>query len=141
MQSWGGTSKNSRWAIALEKHPEVPHIVNNAYGLQSRRCMNLIQAAATSGRVDLVVQSTDKNFLVPVGGSVLTASSPKLIDAVLKAYACPESSPIVSLIFPLAVCLGRKPSRANRSMIFTKHGEYEAGIRETQRLSHFRPFP
>uniref|UniRef100_A0A7S0G372 O-phosphoseryl-tRNA(Sec) selenium transferase n=1 Tax=Rhodosorus marinus TaxID=101924 RepID=A0A7S0G372_9RHOD len=65
---------------------DVPHIVNNAYGLQSRRCMNLIQAAATSGRVDIVVQSTDKNFLVPVGGSVLTASSPKLIDAVLKAY-------------------------------------------------------
>ena len=39
------------------------------------------------GRVDAVVQSTDKNFMVPVGGAVVAASirDPSLVEAVNKA--------------------------------------------------------
>ena len=54
----------------------VPHLVNNAYGVQSRRCMADLTAAMRKGRVDAVVQSTDKNFLVPVGGAVIAAPKP-----------------------------------------------------------------
>ena len=38
--------------------------------------------------MDAVVQSTDKNFMVPVGGAVVSAcrSSPALVEAVNKAY-------------------------------------------------------
>ena len=41
-----------------------------------------------SGRVDAVVQSTDKNFMVPVGGSVVAAghSLPGLVNAVNQTY-------------------------------------------------------
>ena len=55
------------------KRLEVPHIINNAYGIQSRDTCRLITSAWRKGRVDVVVQSTDKNFMVPVGGSFLLA--------------------------------------------------------------------
>ncbi len=51
--------------IAQEKN--VPHIINNAYGVQSREIMKLVNGAVVAGRVDAVIQSSDKNFLTPVG--------------------------------------------------------------------------
>lgn len=45
----------------------VSHIINNAYGLQCSKTSKLINRACVVGRVDGVVCSTDKNFLVPVG--------------------------------------------------------------------------
>ena len=49
----------------IAKAHNVPLVVNNAYGLQSTRCCHLINEACRVGRVDAVVQSTDKNLLVP----------------------------------------------------------------------------
>ena len=49
----------------------VAHLVNNAYGVQSRPVMAAIERAGRVGRVDAVVQSMDKNFMVPVGGAVV----------------------------------------------------------------------
>ncbi|XP_067123311.1 O-phosphoseryl-tRNA(Sec) selenium transferase isoform X1 [Centruroides vittatus] len=65
---------------------DVPHIVNNAYGVQSSKCMHLIQQAFTVGRVDAYVQSTDKNFMVPVGGSVIAGFDKKFIGEISKMY-------------------------------------------------------
>lgn len=67
---------------------DVGHVVNNAYGVQSRRLCALVTKAWRRGRVDGVVQSTDKNFLVPVGGAVVVspASNGALTDAVRKNY-------------------------------------------------------
>lgn len=45
----------------------VCHVINNAYGLQCASTCKLINRACTVGRVDAIVCSTDKNFLVPVG--------------------------------------------------------------------------
>ncbi|KAK9810417.1 hypothetical protein WJX72_010391 [[Myrmecia] bisecta] len=42
----------------------VGHIVNNAYGVQSAALCKLITSAWRKGRVDAVVQSTDKNFMM-----------------------------------------------------------------------------
>lgn len=53
------------------KSATIPHIVNNAYGVQSHRICELITSSWRKGRVDVVVQSTDKNFMVPVGGSFM----------------------------------------------------------------------
>ncbi|EME32835.1 O-phospho-L-seryl-tRNA(Sec):L-selenocysteinyl-tRNA synthase isoform 1 [Galdieria sulphuraria] len=60
---------------------DVFHIVNNAYGVQSRQSNVWIESASSKGRVDIVVQSTDKNFMVPVGGAVLVA---KRVDYLMK---------------------------------------------------------
>ena len=46
---------------------DIPHVVNNAYGLASSKCCHLISEAARVGRLDVLVQSTDKNLMVPVG--------------------------------------------------------------------------
>lgn len=45
-----------------------------------------VTAAWRKGRVDAVVQSTDKNFMVPVGGAIIAASkqNTSLVDAVNK---------------------------------------------------------
>jgi O-phosphoseryl-tRNA(Sec) selenium transferase, SepSecS len=48
----------------LCKRHGVAHIVNNAYGVQSAALCQLITAACRKGRVDAIVQSTDKNFMV-----------------------------------------------------------------------------
>jgi len=70
----------------------IPHIVNNAYGLQSSKYMHLIETASRSGRVDAYIQSTDKNFLVPVGGTVIASFEPSFISDVSKTYPGRASS-------------------------------------------------
>jgi hypothetical protein len=60
--------------------------VNNAYGVQSSKCSFLIDEAARVGRLDLFVQSTDKNFLVPVGGAVIAGFDSQLVREVSQTY-------------------------------------------------------
>ena len=72
---------------------DIPHIVNNAYGVQALRCMNLIAEADRLGRIDAFVQSTDKNFLVPVGGAVVASSSSDMITQVAQTYPGTHAGP------------------------------------------------
>lgn len=67
---------------------QIPHIINNAYGVQAKALCAAITSAWRKGRVDAVVQSTDKNFMVPVGGAVVIApkSRPELVDAANRLY-------------------------------------------------------
>lgn len=65
----------------------IPHLINNAYGLQSTRCMHLIQEAARKGRVDAFVQSTDKNFLVPVGGAIVAGFDKVFVEKISRVYS------------------------------------------------------
>lgn len=84
------------------KEQVVPHVVNNAYGVQSSKCMHLIQQAARIGRVDAFIQSTDKNFMVPVGGAIVAGFDDKFIDAVSKTYPGRASAtPSVDLFITL----------------------------------------
>ncbi|KAL7676763.1 hypothetical protein ACOME3_003012 [Neoechinorhynchus agilis] len=64
---------------------EIAHLINNAYGVQSGKIAHDLENAARVGRVDFVVQSTDKNFMVPVGGSVVFAYRGDL-NALRKSY-------------------------------------------------------
>lgn len=67
---------------------EVPHIINNAYGVQSADICKRITAACRRGNVDAIVQSTDKNFMVPVGGAIVAGPLKNnwLVDKVNKNY-------------------------------------------------------
>jgi O-phospho-L-seryl-tRNASec:L-selenocysteinyl-tRNA synthase len=67
---------------------QVPHVINNAYGVQSKDLCKRVTAACRAGRVDVVVQSTDKNFMVPVGGAVAaaTAAWPEVLRRMAWAY-------------------------------------------------------
>jgi len=81
---------------------EVPHVINNAYGLQCSKCCHLIEQACRRGRVDAFVQSTDKNFLVPVGGAIVAAAKPALVDKISQIYPGRASmSPLLDLLMTL----------------------------------------
>ena len=85
---------------------DVPHVCNNAYGVQCKLCMKAIAAASRHGRLDAFVQSTDKNFLVPVGGAVVSTCSPthgKALIAKLSATYPGRASvaPILDLFITL----------------------------------------
>jgi O-phospho-L-seryl-tRNASec:L-selenocysteinyl-tRNA synthase len=54
----------------LAKEYGVYHVVNNAYGLQCSKTVDMLNRANSQGLIHYLVQSTDKNFCVPVGGSV-----------------------------------------------------------------------
>ncbi|GAB6019326.1 hypothetical protein CHUAL_000920 [Chamberlinius hualienensis] len=87
----------------------IPHIVNNAYGLQSSKCMHLIQQSYKSGgRLDAFVQSTDKNFMVPVGGSVIAGFNSEFIDEISQMYPGRASSGPSMDIFITLLTLGSK---------------------------------
>lgn len=67
----------------------IPHLLNNAYGLQSRWiCRQIERISVVGGRLDVFVQSTDKNLLVPVGGAVVSAfKCDGTVDAIAENYA------------------------------------------------------
>ncbi|KAM9661155.1 O-phosphoseryl-tRNA(Sec) selenium transferase isoform 1-T1 [Morphnus guianensis] len=65
---------------------DIPHIVNNAYGVQSSKCMHLIQQGARVGRIDAFVQSLDKNFMVPVGGAIIAGFNESFVQEISKMY-------------------------------------------------------
>ena len=82
----------------------VAHVINNAYGVQSRVLCERVSKAWTVGRVDAVVQSTDKNFMVPVGGAVVCSGkdNTSVVDAVRKSYPGRASiSPVLDLLITL----------------------------------------
>ncbi|CAI4223519.1 unnamed protein product [Auanema sp. JU1783] len=64
----------------------VPHLVNNAYGLQSEECRRRINSAKSSGRIDAIVQSLDKNFQVPVGGAIIAVCKKNSLNNIAEFY-------------------------------------------------------
>lgn len=80
----------------------VAHIINHAYGLQCPKTCKLINRATVVGRVDAIVCSTDKNFLVPVGGAVVLSPTESVVSKIGNVYAGRASSaPILDLFITL----------------------------------------
>lgn len=92
----------------------LPHVINNAYGLQDS-CAHFVNEACHAGRVDYCVQSTDKNFMVPVGGSIVFSPSKANIDDLTKHYPGRASgSPMLDLLITL-LQMGRSGLRDLRT--------------------------
>ncbi|MHA1611136.1 MAG: O-phosphoseryl-tRNA(Sec) selenium transferase [Promethearchaeota archaeon] len=84
------------------KEHNLIHVINNAYGIQSKELSTLIRKAIDAGRVDAIIQSTDKCFLTPVGGAVITSPKEEIITSISQAYAGRASaSPVVQLLVSL----------------------------------------
>ncbi len=88
---------------------QVPHLVNHAYGLQCATSTKLVARASRVGRVDAFVSSTDKNFLVPVGGAVIAGRLGPLASSLYAGRA--SSAPVVD-VFLTALSLGLDGWRA-----------------------------
>lgn len=105
---------------------KLPLVINNAYGIQSEEVMSSIRSAIDAGHVSLVIQSTDKNFLTPVGGAVVVSPEKSMIESVAKSYAGrATAAPIVQLLASLLL-LGRErylrlreEQRENRTLLET----------------------
>ncbi|MHA1274935.1 MAG: O-phosphoseryl-tRNA(Sec) selenium transferase [Promethearchaeota archaeon] len=84
------------------KDKNLVHIVINAYGVQSSEWMSLIRSAIDAGRVDAIIQSTDKNFLTPIGGAVISSPNKEIINKISQAYAGRASAtPIVNFLISM----------------------------------------
>ena len=81
---------------------QVPHVINNAYGLQCAYICKLLNRACTVGRVDAIIQSTDKNFMVPVGGAIILSPHTRVIQSIGKVYpGRANAAPILDLFITL----------------------------------------
>ncbi len=84
------------------KKNDLVHIVINAYGIQSPEWMKLIRVGIDAGRVDAIIQSTDKNILTPVGGAIIASPSEEIITKISQAYAGRASAaPIVNFLISM----------------------------------------
>ena len=84
----------------------VYHVINNAYGVQSREIMKKIQGAIDVGRVDAIIQSTDKNFLTPIGGSIIASPIEQFIEEVSACYAGRATAAPIIQFFAAILSLG-----------------------------------
>lgn len=123
---------------------DIPHVINNAYGLQCSKIMHMIKEALRLGRVDAIVQSTDKNFLVPVGGAIISSRNKGLLENINSSYPGRASmSPILDLFITfltlgengyLEILKDRKkmvPEFREKLMdVANKHGERVLDIRD-----------
>lgn len=89
------------------KENNLFHVVNNAYGLQCSKISYELNQAHKFGRVDIVIQSTDKNFMVPVGGAILFSQDKKLIKSVSELYPGRASAAPVLDLFVTFLSLGK----------------------------------
>lgn len=93
------------------KKYSIAHIVNAAYGGTSSRACNLLNGAADNGRIDAVVMSLDKNFMVPVGGAVVFGPDKAIIERIAGRYAGRASISHIIDLFITLIGLGRKGIR------------------------------
>jgi O-phospho-L-seryl-tRNASec:L-selenocysteinyl-tRNA synthase len=64
----------------MAKKYGIYHVVNNAYGIWCSKIANSLKEAQRKGECTAVIQSTDKNFMVPVGGSFIFCQQQPLLD-------------------------------------------------------------
>merc|ERR1712166_1472310 len=121
------------------KKNDIGHLINNAYGVQAASTTQLNGNAIRKGRVDVIVQSTDKNFMVPVGGAILAApsNSSKLLDEISAAYPGRASAATIHDLFITFLSMGEagwkgllqqrktvyKSLQEGLTQLATKHGE------------------
>ncbi|MFX0138184.1 MAG: O-phosphoseryl-tRNA(Sec) selenium transferase [Candidatus Hodarchaeota archaeon] len=84
------------------KEFDLVHVIINAYGVQSPEWMKLIRSAIDAGRVDAIIQSTDKNFLTPVGGAIIASPVKDNINEISQSYAGRASAtPVVNFLISM----------------------------------------
>ncbi|ALC45368.1 CG1427 [Drosophila busckii] len=91
----------------LAKRFALPHLVNNAYGLQCMEIISNLELANRKGRIDYFVQSTDKNLLVPVGGAIVASADDQSLQNLASSYAGRASSSQTLDVFMTLLSLGR----------------------------------
>ena len=80
------------------KEKNLYHVVNNAYGIYCTKIIDMLNKADKIGKVTYVISSTDKNFMVPVGGAMVYSSDSSMLEKIKKNYPGRASiSPLLDL--------------------------------------------
>lgn len=114
----------------LAKDKKLFHVVNNAYGLQCLKTIDMLNKASSDDLIDYIVQSTDKNFLVPVGGSIVISKNKKLVKEVNNNYPGRASANIVIDLFISLLSLGKSGLRQKLKDRKESFDLLKAGLRE-----------
>lgn len=125
------------------------NIVNNAYGMQSKLILEVMRKAMS--HVDLFIQSTDKNLMVPVGGCILGSAiempgkgEGSLLTKVRKNYPGRASSYPASDVLITILSMGKRGFRelmecrvenyqylkSRLEVVASKHGERVLSVEE-----------
>ena len=90
------------------KNKNIFHLINNAYGIYCNKIIDMLNQSEKSGRIDIIVSSTDKNFMVPVGGSLIYSSDKNLISKIKKNYPGRASMAPIRDLFITLLEMGKK---------------------------------
>jgi O-phospho-L-seryl-tRNASec:L-selenocysteinyl-tRNA synthase len=113
----------------LCKEFNLPHIVNNAYGLQSESICSLLSKALykQSCRIDAIVQSGDKNFQIPVSCAIVFSPKEAVIKKISALYPGRASiSGVVDLfisIMHMGICGWKKLIQDRKDLFEYLKGE------------------
>nr|MDO8114480.1 O-phosphoseryl-tRNA(Sec) selenium transferase [Candidatus Sigynarchaeota archaeon] len=119
----------------LCKDLSIPHVINNSYGMQSETYLKVLRGGIDAGRIDYIVQSTDKNFLTPVGGAVICSPSIEKMEVLSQTYAGRASAQPLVQFLAAVLSLGlsgyrklMEEQKANRQYLQEKVGEFASKI-------------
>jgi len=115
----------------------VPLVINNAYGVQSEAIMASICSAIDAGRVDAVVQSSDKNFMAPVGASIVVTPETNRTEWIAETYAGRATAAPVVQTLATMLAIGREgylklreEQRENRAFLEKKMNEIADSVNQ-----------
>jgi len=90
------------------KKQNIFHLINNAYGIYCTKIIDMLNQSEKTGRIDIIVSSTDKNFMVPVGGSLIYSSNKEIISKIKKNYPGRASMAPIRDLFITLLEMGKK---------------------------------
>lgn len=90
------------------KKQNLFHLTNNAYGIYCTKIIDMLNQSDKNGRIDIIVSSTDKNFMVPVGGSLIYSSNKEIINKIKKNYPGRASMAPIRDLFITLLEMGKK---------------------------------
>ncbi|WXG39916.1 MAG: O-phosphoseryl-tRNA(Sec) selenium transferase [Candidatus Freyarchaeum deiterrae] len=114
----------------IAQEHDIPHVINNAYGVQSREIMKRIKSAIDAGRVDAVVQSTDKNFLTPIGGAIVASPKQETLDEISEQYAGRATAAPATQFLAAILALGIKNYEKLRNEQEENRGYLEENLKK-----------
>lgn len=115
---------------------DIPHLINNAYGITSSYSVHLVEQACRRGRVDLYVQSTDKNFMVPVGGAIVASPKAAVVADLAQMYPGRASS---SQSLDLLMTLLEMGSKGYRQLMDERKSNWEYLKEQLRALGERKP--
>jgi len=68
----------------------------------------MLNQSVKKGKIDIIISSTDKNFMVPVGGSLIYSSNKDMINKLKKNYPGRASMAPIRDLFITLLEMGKK---------------------------------